>query len=149
MVSFQKQPRWRWSRWSWRERWSSTQCSTSSPSSSPSWCLSPCSSMSCQSQSVCSLFRFGAPLIVYPSRKLFQGNPDTNNHPDWLSTGDIFKRKALLLLWFPWRLSCGRIPSPRCCSRSPRTHLLPGLLSLSPFDDQFHFCAQHWKWGAQ
>ena len=57
-------PRWRWNRWSWREPWSFTRCSTSLPSSSPSWCPSPCSSTSCQSPSVCSLFRFATLLII-------------------------------------------------------------------------------------
>ena len=67
---------------------------------------------------------------------------DTNLNtydPNWLSTGDIFKRKALLLLWFPWWLSRGGLPSPCCRPRSPRTHFLPGLLSLSAFNVHFHF----------
>ena len=158
-VSFQKQPRWRWSRWSWRERWSSTQCSTSSPSSSPSWCPSPCSSMSCQSQSVCSLFRFGALLIIHPSRKLFQGN-QTQTIILIVHRRHIQKESPpspMVPLVVVLQLASFHLLSPSEHSDSPSSRFSFTFLfwfSLSDFDFYFHFYTQYyveywkWKWNA-
>ena len=43
-------------------------------------------------------------------------------------TGNICKRKALLLLWFPWWLPSSWFPAPCCRPWSTRTHFLSGLL---------------------